>query len=416
MRLQRRWRRRKWGQDPVGFWDGESDGAISRRAGRQFGLGGGMEGVDVTLPLGNGHNWPTKGKGHAELCFSGRCHRSFFRLLDSCLFGVGYRGAGRNGRSGAARRFLRRSIAELLGGSEDAVKTFYGHPAIDSLFWGKYADARSCDPRRRLPSYIPPRNFAIALIGGVLDASRSGGNAGAANGGGGATATVGTTGELRDAVGRSGDAAGRMLRAVVNVAGDDMEKVLAGVERLFEAAQERVTGRFKRYTTGILFVIGVFLAYCINVDTIELVKYLAGDAAVRNALIEGAGRYVGAVESEDLVALARELQGLSVAPLGRSVGSGSGGLLGLVLTACAISLGGPFWLRSAWEAGTGAWRAETQRWRGRQGRNGGVSAGAVWECGSACLVCNVRAARPVVWGRLSSEKWRGVLRVGVEER
>lgn len=242
----------------------------------------------------------------------------------------------------ARARFLRRSITELLGGSEDAVKTFYEHPAIDSLFWGKYGDGRSCDPRRRLPSYIPPRNFAIALIGGVLDASRSGGNAGTANGRG-TTAKVGTTEELRDAVGRSGDAAGRMLRAVVNVAGDDMEKVLAGVERLFEAAQERVTGRFKRYTTGILFVIGMFLAYFINVDTIELVKYLAGDAAVRNALIEGAGRYVGAVESEDLVALARELQGLSVAPLGTPVESRGGGLLGLVLTSCAISLGGPFW-------------------------------------------------------------------------
>src|SRR6267154_6707648 len=69
---------------------------------------------------------------------------------------------------------LERGIRELLlpGGAANAsdfIQQLYNHPLINGLFPGKYEDsginkARSFFMRTKLPSYIPSRNFALALM------------------------------------------------------------------------------------------------------------------------------------------------------------------------------------------------------------------------------------------------------------
>jgi hypothetical protein len=48
---------------------------------------------------------------------------------------------------------------------KNAAKAIYGHPLIQGLYVGEYASSIS---RKELPSYLPSRNFALALIDQVL--------------------------------------------------------------------------------------------------------------------------------------------------------------------------------------------------------------------------------------------------------
>src|SRR5262249_14704988 len=65
---------------------------------------------------------------------------------------------------------LERGIRELLAPDSDdkgkkLIQQLYDHPLINGLFKGKYVEGG-----RDLPSYIPARNFALALMDTVLPA------------------------------------------------------------------------------------------------------------------------------------------------------------------------------------------------------------------------------------------------------
>ncbi|HXP70756.1 MAG TPA: hypothetical protein VOA88_15850 [Candidatus Dormibacteraeota bacterium] len=65
-------------------------------------------------------------------------------------------------------------LRELLNDPQgnDLVKKLYDHGMISGLFKGKY-DPQG--PKRNLPSYIPARNFSIALLNIIVpDGSNSG--------------------------------------------------------------------------------------------------------------------------------------------------------------------------------------------------------------------------------------------------
>ena len=188
-------------------------------------------------------------------------------------------------------RYLAQSIANMLGACE--VGSFYKHPAISALFFGTYAEAIGWNPRWRLPSYVPPRNFALAFIDRVLDDERGHGR-GCENEqpGNGATVDISTLERLRRAVSVAGGTdteVAKTLRSVMRVAGDDIGALLGRVEDLFEKSQDRVTGRYKRHVSRVLFLSGFLLAIVLNADTIQLVRYLSERAPVRGALMGGGG-------------------------------------------------------------------------------------------------------------------------------
>src|SRR6185436_104653 len=65
------------------------------------------------------------------------------------------------------------------------VEKFYNHPLISSLYEGTYAESYRAGLRTKLPSYIPARNFALALMDLVAPSTAPAVQSGAA----GATAT-----------------------------------------------------------------------------------------------------------------------------------------------------------------------------------------------------------------------------------
>ena len=77
-----------------------------------------------------------------------------------------------NARAANLERGLRELLADPAG--TGLVKAIYEHPLIHGLFKGTYDPAKTKKgmwTRRKLPSYLPPRNFALALMDAVLPAT-----------------------------------------------------------------------------------------------------------------------------------------------------------------------------------------------------------------------------------------------------
>jgi hypothetical protein len=75
-------------------------------------------------------------------------------------------------------------------GAADIVRDLYNHPLVNGLFAGRYensgiANRRSVIARTTLPSYVPARNFALALMDLILPGVNT---TGAQSGAAGATA------------------------------------------------------------------------------------------------------------------------------------------------------------------------------------------------------------------------------------
>lgn len=243
---------------------------------------------------------------------------------------------------------LERGIRELLepgsaSGTPDVIQAFYNHPLINGLFEGKYETSRIRDMQRYvrrtvLPSYIPARNFALA----IMDLVRPGTTVGQTSGATDATAgpplpetrsqvDVNVTGvaptaveaaaaevadpavaALREAlVGPAQNAAPagagqpasapliteqirRALLPLIDAAGGDMIKVRENIEGWFNASMERVSGWYKRRAQVTLMILGLFIAITMNVDTITVVKRLSTDKALRESLVAAADAYAKA--------------------------------------------------------------------------------------------------------------------------
>src|SRR5881628_675912 len=81
---------------------------------------------------------------------------------------------------------LERGIRELLvpgseSGTSDLVAKLYNHSLINGLFGGRYEDTRIASKlryiwRTQLPTYIPSRSFALALMDLVLPGAAAGGS------------------------------------------------------------------------------------------------------------------------------------------------------------------------------------------------------------------------------------------------
>ena len=57
-------------------------------------------------------------------------------------------------------QFLQRGVTELLH-DPDLTAALFSHPQVSALYRGNYAEAVR---NKQLPSYIPSRNFALALL------------------------------------------------------------------------------------------------------------------------------------------------------------------------------------------------------------------------------------------------------------
>jgi hypothetical protein len=263
---------------------------------------------------------------------------------------------------------LERGIQELIHqDGSTIVSDLYNHPLVSGLFKGTYAEAQR---KGELPSYIPSRNFSLALMDVVARAATpAGAGAAAASGASNAMSppSAGQTGnplaDLRAAavnLASTNEKVSRALVTLIDAAGADASRARRNVEEWFDSSMDRVSGWYKRRSQKFLVVIGVLIAALGNIDSINIVNTLSKDPAKREALVAQAQQYAakqtnpaGTPNVDDPTLKNIDKLGL---PLGwsgtgandpRSLPVDAGGLLlkvfGIALSALAISLGAPFW-------------------------------------------------------------------------
>jgi hypothetical protein len=266
---------------------------------------------------------------------------------------------------------LRNGLAQLLAGvgGDGKPKTelfdkVFGHPLIGAL------------APKKLPSYIPAHNFALAMTEVLKDGSQ-------------APLFL----QIENSIAKlpSGSAK-QSLTALVTRAGGDIDALQHNIEVWFDNSMDHVSGAYKRFSQYFTLVFGLTVAVVFNVDSITLAKTLWTDQSLRGAVVAAAEHHVdtqpstaaGAPQAttaatqqsnatDDLDkrvdAAKAQLQKLGL-PIGwydtsaktsearRSAwtlfvesvfnkdGSGVWIVIGWLITGLAVSLGAPFWFDS----------------------------------------------------------------------
>jgi hypothetical protein len=209
------------------------------------------------------------------------------------------------------------------------------------------------DPKKKIdPSYIPSRTFALALLDTL---ARQGGTS--SNPGHAVTPTPAGDGAAPPSVAlvrrglaqaESPDLA-RSLTTLIAEAGEDLKALQAGVERWFNDTMERAGGWYRRKVQLILTTLAVIVTVSLNADTLMMGNALLRDATLRAAVVAAADQYTETASVDSLKVQFASLQ----LPIGWAIEADSPApkdpiwwltkLIGLAITALAISLGAPFW-------------------------------------------------------------------------
>lgn len=199
--------------------------------------------------------------------------------------------------------YLEQAVRELLHDrdAKGLTASIYTHPLVHALYPGEYKPKPTAEQTGilargdNLPSYIPSRNFATALMdiaarGPVTQPGNSGPNA-----------PMVTAESIRANIRNiQNPAVQRVLLTALDEAKNDLDRARNNVENWFDSAMDRVSGQYKRASQKIIFYIGIAIAILLNVDTLRIARFLYVDDAARAAIVARAER---AVASGDSVAL-----------------------------------------------------------------------------------------------------------------
>lgn len=243
---------------------------------------------------------------------------------------------------------LEKGIRGMLG-DDGTANDVWSHPLVQTeLDAGK----------KRGPSYLSPRNFALALLD-VL--TKDAGN--------------GSQGTLRSVdakIGRIGidSDLSRQLRPLLAEADASTVRFRRSLEQWFDDSMDRVSGWYKRKSQIATIAVAVVVTLALNASAVRVVERLSTDPAVRTAVAAQA-QAQATVEAGDAGAEAKQQvgEGTSLKAAGQGVESAYkdlealklpllwGGenvpawnvgavvttLIGWLITILAISLGAPFW-------------------------------------------------------------------------
>lgn len=110
----------------------------------------------------------------------------------------------------------------------------------------------------KLPSYIPSRSFAKALLETLRDGSNS--------------SLFGQVKQTIDTL-PDGDLK-KTLTLFVHDAGDDMDAFRKNLEQWFDDAMDRVNGIYSRLSQYFLLIVGLLMAVVLNVDSFHVAETL----------------------------------------------------------------------------------------------------------------------------------------------
>jgi hypothetical protein len=181
------------------------------------------------------------------------------------------------------------------------VERLYSHPLVSSLYEGTYAESHGAGllhyfKDMKLPSYIPARNFALALMDLVAPSMVPADQSGAA----GATSTPSTSPgaiaadvtRLRAAVqGIRNPQVETALTTLIDAAGNDAVRVRMNIEDWFNSSMDRVSGWYKRRSHTFLLILGLLIAILVNADSVLIVRKLASDRPLRESLVAASIAY-----------------------------------------------------------------------------------------------------------------------------
>lgn len=198
-------------------------------------------------------------------------------------------------------RDLEHGIRELLN-DPTLVKAVYDHPLVASLYSGTYGAAGGARytigemlswRKRRLPSYIPARNFVLALLDRIwgplaVDGTLAPLPVPPQSAMPTARPTIRLPAVLLHATATTAHEA---VSRLVAAAGADAVKARENVEEWFNSSMDRVSGWFKRRTQYILLATGLAAAALFNVDSIGIAKVLATNKALRQEVVQSALDY-----------------------------------------------------------------------------------------------------------------------------
>jgi hypothetical protein len=261
-------------------------------------------------------------------------------------------------------RMLEVAIENLFSGSEsitdegkELAAKFWDQPLIQSLqrptnekllqpAAGKSATEKSKVHR---PSYIPSRTFVLALLdlgarAHVEQRVKSGK----------ADMDVAKV-ALVDAINGIGNE--KMRQALLTLYRDADGKVLhfrKASEQWFDDSMERVSGWYRRHAQRVLWMTAIVIVILLNVDTMQIGQTLWRDDATRAVLVSQAENATqqgstGTNASKAVKALPVPVgwklfkTGTGPGQIPNTAGSILAKILGLLLSAAALTLGAPFW-------------------------------------------------------------------------
>jgi hypothetical protein len=243
-------------------------------------------------------------------------------------------------------RFLERGIRSMLDGDDTRTDDAgaLSRAVTESAFVReKLRKRRLLGRQLRVPPYLPSTTFARALI----ETARS----------------ERWPAELPDDVERK-------LSELMQEAEGDVQRLKSSLEDWYDATMQRVSAWYKRRARIWLFGFGVIVAGVAHADIIDVSERLWRDDAVRTAVARQADRVAQAQSAEalrgdvraeiertgDTLAAVKQFElpvgwnesngewsALTLGATGRGEESAWTWLLGILLTAAALSFGAPFW-------------------------------------------------------------------------
>jgi hypothetical protein len=260
---------------------------------------------------------------------------------------------------------LEAGIRNMLEGAQKGDKPIadeiYSHGLITALFKPSVVDKAL--KNEGFPSYIPSRTFGLALLD-VIAPAKDGNSQ--------------TIENLKTSIAALPEGQAKTaLLALLTDAGDSVQKFRTNVEGWFDATMDRVSGWYKRKSQVIILVFALVVSVGLNADSIVIVNQLIRDPVFRNSMVTAAQDYVKDPKNSPIPSpnpspdpnnpqeaaseakqkaqqLEQRLESLNV-PLGwvrdpttnkvfpQDATGVALKIVGLLLTAIALSLGAPFW-------------------------------------------------------------------------